>query len=211
MSVSPMFLKMKQSIENSGLEALAPAGYYVALRVGFAYPLAEVNAFPEHWVERYTAEGLMLVDPVMRWVYAHDGAVRWADIAFDDPRGVLAAAAAAGLRYGVAVVCRDSGPGGARSFGSFARADRDFTEAEIDTLGARLRALHDSSEPPGTLTEAELEALRLVRDGLLLKEIADSLGISEGAVKARLLNAKRKLKARNSTRAAALAMQFGLI
>lgn len=51
--------------------------------------------------------------------------------------------------------------------------------------------------PPTNLTKAELEALRMVKDGLLVKEIANILGVSEGAVKQRLRNAKSKLGAKN--------------
>ena len=54
-------------------------------------------------------------------------------------------------------------------------------------------------------------ALGMVRDGLLLKEIANALGVSEGAIKQRLKNAKKKLGAKTSTQAAATAAQHGLI
>jgi LuxR family transcriptional regulator len=61
------------------------------------------------------------------------------------------------------------------------------------------------------LTRAELEALRMVKDGLLVKEIAGILGVTEGAVKQRLKNAKLKLGAKTSTQAATMASDFGLV
>jgi len=61
------------------------------------------------------------------------------------------------------------------------------------------------------LTAAEREALGLVRDGLLLKEIAHELGISETAVKQRLKNARIKLKARNGSHAVSIAVRAPLI
>ena len=51
----------------------------------------------------------------------------------------------------------------------------------------------------------------MVKDGLLMKEIADLLGVSEGAVKQRLKNAKLKLGAKTGTHAATMATSFGLI
>ncbi len=74
-----------------------------------------------------------------------------------------------------------------------------------------LLTLHQQMVPPTNLTRAELEALGMVKNGLLMKEIADLLGVSEGAVKQRLKNAKTKLKAKTSTHAATMATTFGLI
>ncbi len=202
---------MTRSIGSFGFDRLAPEGFYIALRVGFAYPMAEHNSFPEAWIETYTAQGFMLSDPVMRWVYGNSGTTRWSEITLDDPLAILAHAAEHGLRHGAAVSVWDESGAGQRSFGSFARADREFTDAEISDLRTRMQQLHDSTAPPQRLTEAELEALRLVKNGLLLKQIADELGVSEGAVKQRLRNAKAKLKARNSTQAATIAMEYGLI
>ena len=193
------------------LKALAPAGFYVAMRVGFAYPVEEQNDFPEAWVQRYTERGLMLQDPVMHWVYMNSGTVRWSAIPGEDPRGVLRQAAKYGLKYGATVCCVDEGSAQQRSFGSFGRADREYLDHEIDTLFEAIQALHITMRPPTNLTNAELEALRMVKNGLLMKEIADMLKVSEGAVKQRLKNAKIKLKAKTSTHAATMATSFGLI
>ena len=65
--------------------------------------------------------------------------------------------------------------------------------------------------PPSNLTRAELEALRMVKDGQKLKEIGTALGITEGAVKQRLKNARLKLGARNGSHAVSLATAAGLI
>jgi LuxR family transcriptional regulator len=70
---------------------------------------------------------------------------------------------------------------------------------------------HHAKAPPTNLTNAELEALRMVKEGLRLKQIAHSLSISEGAVKQRLKNAKMKLGAKTSAQAAAMVGEFGLI
>ncbi|SFS07560.1 helix-turn-helix transcriptional regulator [Yoonia litorea] len=190
---------------------LAPAGYYIALRIGFAFPMEEVNELPDDWVRHYTVNGFGLFDPVLRWAYANVGTCRWSDLKIDDPRNIMSQAQSFGLRYGLVVSVFDSGANAQRSFASFARSDREFTELESKLLLAYLRRRHHEAAPPTNLTKAELEALGMVKDGLRLKEIAYRLNVSEGAVKQRLKNAKKKLGAKTGSQAAALANQFGLI
>ena len=202
---------MLQKIAINDLSEIAPAGYYLALRVGFAFPPEEINALPADWVSHYTAECYMMADPVIRWVYSKTGTIRWSEIDFDDVRGVLAKAESFGLRFGVAVSVFDNNPEGQRSFGTFARSDREFTQCEIDLLRGHIQRLHTEKAPPSNLTLAELEALRMVRDGLRVKQIAFELGVSEGAVKQRLKNAKLKLGAQTGAQAAAMSSEFGLL
>jgi LuxR family transcriptional regulator, quorum-sensing system regulator SdiA len=191
--------------------ALAPVGHYLALRVGFAFPMEEVNALPPSWVEHYTRQRFMLSDPVIRWIYANSGTVRWSEIAIDDPRRIMAQAKEFGLVYGAAVSVFDNNAEGLRSFGTFVRADREFDDQELKQLQAHVARLHSDKAPPTNLTEAELEALRMVKNGQRLKQIAHELGVSEGAVKQRLKNAKLKLGAATGTQAATKAAGFGLI
>ena len=98
-----------------------------------------------------------------------------------------------------------------RSFASFARSDREYTDLELKLLKAYLTRRHSEMAPPTNLTKAELEALSMVKDGKRLKEIAFELNVSEGAVKQRLKNAKLKLSAKTGAQAATLASQYGLI
>ena len=190
--------------------ASATAGYFLAIRVGFGFPQTEYNQFPEAWVAEYTRDGLLIEDPVMRWVYRNEGAVRWSTLSDADLSGVLVRAAAHGLRYGLSVSHRDA-DGAFRSFGSFARRDREFRDDEAMDLRGLLQGVHQSSQPTSRLTAAEREALGLVRDGRLLKEIAIELGISETAVKQRLKNARLKLHARTGSHAVSIAVKAGLI
>lgn len=190
---------------------LAPSGHYIALRIGFAFPMEEVNELPPEWISHYTKQRFALFDPILRWAYSSVGSARWSEIPLDDPKRVLAQAQTFGLRFGVTVSVIDSGPEGQRSFASFARADREFTDLEVKLLLAFLTRRHNEMAPPTNLTKAELEALGMVKDGKRLKEIAFELSVSEGAVKQRLKNAKLKLGAKTGTQAAALANQYGLI
>lgn len=198
-------------VEPDVFAELAPAGYYIALRLGFAFPQAELNALPADWIDHYTRNRFMLDDPVIRWVYDRTGWVRWSEIAAEDSRGIFASARDFGLCYGVAVCVTDDDGAAHRSFGSFARSDREYDEDEVARLTDALVALLQDRAPPTTLTEAEIEALRMVREGLRLKQIAHELGVTEGAVKQRLRNARTKLGAKTGSEAVSLAVGFRLI
>lgn len=202
---------MSALVDTYDISDLAPVGHYIALRIGFAFPLEEVNLLPRDWVEHYTQSRFMLFDPVMRWVYGNKGYIRWSELDAEDPRNILQQARAFGLRYGVTVSCVDGSGDGQRSFGTFVRADRDYEPSECQFLYEHVLKLHAAKAPPTNLTEAEIETLRMVKDGQRLKQIAHVLGVSEGAVKQRLRNAKIKLNANTSAQAAAMASEYGLI
>ncbi len=190
---------------------LAPAGFYIALRVGFILPIGERNTMPQAWIDRYTRMGYLVQDPVIRWIYGNTGAIRWSEIDLDDPHGVLREAAEYGMCFGAAICCPPVGDTVHRSFATFARTDREFTGAEIKELHDRFAALHIAAMPPANLTRAELEALSMMREGLLLKEIAGRLGVTEGAIKQRIRSAKEKLNARTASQAVWCAAGYGLI
>ena len=185
------------------------SGFYIALRVSFAFPASEVNKWPAEWVKHYGDNTLMLSDPTIRWAYSNEGVARWSNLHLPDPEDVLGQAAKYGLRYGAVVSIRGDGSP-ARSFGIFARADREFYNEELEYLHSHMRRLHEESAPP-RLSKGELEALRLVQQGLRLKQVGYQLGITEGAVKQRLKNARIKLGAQTGAQAAALAVKLGLI
>ncbi len=147
----------------------------------------------------------------MRWMYQNEGYVRWSDLTENDPRRILSQAQTFGLRYGVAVSYTGEGSQALRSFGSFARNDREFNELEMRLLLAFVGRRHEETAPPSNLTAAELEVLAMIKGGQRIKEIAFALNVSEGAIKQRLKNAKVKLDAKTGPQAAALASQFGLI
>ncbi|QQA44922.1 LuxR family transcriptional regulator [Pelagovum pacificum] len=173
--------------------------------------MTEVNNLPPDWVDHYTRQRYMLQDPVMRWIYANTGAIRWSAIDLDDPYRILAQARTFGLAYGLAVSVFDGNSEGQRSFGTFVRSDREFDDGEISMLSSYVSRRHDQKAPPTNLTAAELEALRMVKEGMRAKQIAFRLGVTEGAVKQRLTNAKKKLGASTGTQAATMATEFGLI
>ncbi len=184
---------------------LSPSGFYLALRVGFTFPEEELNRLPDPWVEHYTRHGLVVHDPLMKWVYANHGIARWSDIDAPDPQSVRMAALAHGLAYGAVASATTLAERGKRSYGLFFRADRDFHDNELSDLRTLLETLHSGSKLERKLTANEIEALEMIASGLRLQQIAGRLGISESAVKARLNNAKAKLGARTASQAASLA------
>lgn len=192
-------------------QAIAPAGYYLALRVGFAFPLVEHNQLPGAWVREYTSGGLIVHDPAVAWAYRNDGCVRWSALTAEDRAGVLLRAGEHELRFGAAAGCRDLGGAGQRSFGLFCRSDREFDETELARISHLLNAAHMAHERPRNLTAAELETLGMVKNGLLMKEMAAALGVSESAIKQRLRSARLKLHAKTGSQAAAKATMFGMI
>lgn len=199
------------SLPIQKIAGVATSGFYLALRVGFAFPLEEHNLLPEGWVRHYTQNGLMLHDPVMRWVYSNIGVARWSEIDIPDPGQVLARAGEHGLKYGLAVSYSSFDVTGQRSFGSFARADREFTPDEMTFLAKAVQNGHEDMEPPRSITDAEIEALSYLNQGMRFKQIAYELNVSEAAVKQRLQNAKSKLRAKTNSQALSKAVKFGLI
>jgi LuxR family transcriptional regulator len=202
---------MSALLRPDDMAQLAPSGHYIALRIGFAFPMEEVNELPAAWVDHYTKQRFMLFDPVVRWAYGATGSCLWSDLPVDDPKRVIQQARSFGLRYGVTVSVMDTGLKAQRSFASFTRADREYTDLEVKLLHAFITRRHNETAPPTNLTRAELEALGMIKNGKRLKEIAHELSVSEGAVKQRLKNAKLKLGAKTGSQAAALANQYGLI
>ncbi|HDR29834.1 helix-turn-helix transcriptional regulator [Rhodovulum sp.] len=193
------------------LDELAPAGFYVALRVGFSYPAEELNHLPEAWVEHYTVQGLVVHDPVLKWVYTNSGVTSWDRLGLDDPRGVLREARGYGLHHGAVACVPCTEEKGRRSYGTFARPDRPFSGIEMRELLSLLTQMHRSGTPPRRLTRAETEALRMQANGMRLKQISAELDISMSAVKARLANAKRKLGAQTPSQAASIARSRGVL
>ncbi len=191
---------------------IAPAGCYIALWLGFYAPEEELNTFPAAWIEEYTIRGLALDDPLMRWAYNSEGVIRWSELETLDPANVLKSYAAHGLRYGAVACVPGKTDHPVRSIGFFARSDREFADDEMQRLYRELQADHESMmNVEGTLTQAQIDALRLLASGMRQKEIAHALGISQSAVKARLKGSVRKMGAKTAVQAASIASRKGLL
>ncbi len=187
------------------LGRMAPAGYTAGLHIRRTGPLIYRNTYDAAWQREYEENAFMLRDPTVFWGLAHAGATRWSAIRLPDPFGVIKRANAHGLEYGIVVSC---GHLRSRSIVGAARPDREFHDDEIVAFSGVVSRLHDASKPPGELTRAQIEALRLIAEGYRHSAAADALGISESALKARLKAAKEKLAARTTTEAVQIARLY---
>lgn len=144
---------MRERLEAAG--DLSPAGYAVAFHIRYSAPTFLLQTYPKTWTAYYSLHALVMADPTVAWGFANEGSCRWSDLT-DDPARVMERAAEHGLKYGVvcAVDSDDS-----RSFGSFARADREFTDAEIATLCDGVAYMHAATRHLETLPEDALEML----------------------------------------------------
>lgn len=188
---------------------IATAGFYVALRLGFYSPEDELNTFPDAFVDFYTARGLALQDPLMRWTFTNQGALRWSEIDQADPLGVMTRYRQFGLRFGATICLAGRGSVPKKSFGLFGRSDREFSDAEVHDLREMLTALHVNE--PQSLTESQVEVLRMLSTGMRYKQMAFALGISESAVKARLKGAAQRMNAKTAAQAASVAASRGML
>jgi LuxR family transcriptional regulator, quorum-sensing system regulator SdiA len=190
------------------MATLAPAGYAMGLHIRFTSPLFAIWTYDREWLDHYSEMGWAVQDPIVLWGLTCTGHVRWSDPALADPVGVFAAAASFGLIYGASVA---TGPVASRSIASLSRADREYTDQEIVAFAAVVQQLHDITAKPANLTKAQVEALRCIAMGDRFTVAAARLGISESALKSRLIGARTALMARTTTEAIQRAKDFRLI
>jgi len=190
------------------LAFLSPGGYFVGLHIRFASPLISFQTYDQAWLDHYTQQAYALRDPTIAWGFSTVGVARWSEFNIPDVYGILAEAKSYNLVYGVTVSC---GPISSRTIASFARADREFTNTELESLEQIVRRLHDITEPPDSLSRSQIEALNCVANGLRHAAAAASLGISESAFKARLNSARQKLLARTTAEALQRAKEYKLL
>ena len=196
---------------NAGLAKLgklAQSGYFVGLHIRFAAPLMQFQTYSEEWSEFYSQNGYALRDPTIAWGFSATGACRWSALPIPDPFNILREAANHGLTYGLTV---SNGPISSRTIASFGRADREFTNDEIEQISVTIKRLHEITEPPASLTKAQKEALRCIAQGDRHAAAAAKLGITESAFKARLISVRERLKARTTAEALQRAKEYRLL
>lgn len=192
----------------SRLGDLSPAGYFVGLHIRFATPLLLFQTYSQEWIDHYTSQAYQLRDPMVAWGFSVVGTTRWSEIELPDPFGFWDEAAKFGMRYGVAVSC---GEIKSRTIAGVANSEREFTNEEIAEVSEIICHLHDVTEPPDSLTQAQVEALRLIAAGDRHTAAAAKLNISESALKARLTSARTRLMARTTAEAIQRAKEYRLI
>lgn len=203
-------MSLRKSVDyyTTRLSALAPGGFFFALHIRFALPLMHHQTYPEGWTDLYTEEAYALRDPIIAWGFSQIGTSRWSEIEIPDPFDILGQAKKFGMNYGFAVSC---GPMKSRTIASAARADREFSEEEMVEFTRLIQQLHTLTEPPKSLTDAQIEALRCVAEGDRHAAAAARLNISESAFKARLSAARASLLARTTAEAVQRARDYRLL
>jgi LuxR family transcriptional regulator len=112
------------------------------------------------------------------------------------------------LAHGVVVSC---GPVASRTIVGAARSDREHTDAEIAELVEVVQGLHEVGGPLDDVTPEMVEALRLAGDGRGLPGAAREAAIAEGALEARLSDARDVLGARTTGEAVEMAQVLRLL
>ncbi|WP_242651030.1 autoinducer binding domain-containing protein [Yoonia tamlensis] len=113
------------------------------------------QSYPKAWLDYYSQNGLIMADPMVAWGFENTGACRWSDL--DDPGGVMKKAAEFGMPYGVvyAIKADDS-----LSICGFARADREFSDSEIDDISNKINYLHKSTADQARLSPETVQELK---------------------------------------------------
>ena len=179
-------------------EEIAPAGFYAAMHITFAYPTFSHSTYPKEWIEEYAANSYALRDPAVLWGFTHSGVKRWSQLRLPDIGGVMKRAKKHGLVYGCTV---SLGPMTGRSIMSLGLTDREFTDEELLVCQRIASDLHKATDMSQGLTEAQKEAFRLLAKGMRRAEAANELGISESAFKHRIADARKRMKARTTAEA----------
>lgn len=139
------------------LDERSPAGFAIALHVRFAAPAFLFQTYPKRWMDRYSAKGMVVHDPTVRWGMNNVGRILWRDLEKLDSEGVLEQAKDFGIMNGVTVTVMLDG---SRSIASFARADRDYDDHETDHLEQALTRLHRATAGLDSLDPQDMDALK---------------------------------------------------
>lgn len=194
--------------EAAKIAEIAPAGYFLALRVRGTSPLMALKTYPQAWVDRYMENGYMLRDPITAWAMTIGGAIRWSSPLLLDPFRILRQAAEYGLTYGASVA---HGPISALSICSFGRSDREPTESEIAEVRRIVIDLHDRVALPKTLDDGQKEILHAMTQGTTAEELAARSGVSRDAMRERFTAVYETLRAKTADEALQRAKEYKLL
>lgn len=189
------------------LVEIGSAGFTLVFNYTALRPEHMDNTFPQSWQDSYVRRGVFMHDPIFQWIIEHaepGGAIRWSAVDRPDPKGILRAASAHGMRYGVSATKLVNN---AHSFISVARSDRELTDAEMSWVCSTFFFWVDLLYNRASLTDGEIAVLAGLRDGLENNAIAEMLGISEPTVRYRSSQAQEKLKAKTRSQALAIAIR----
>jgi LuxR family transcriptional regulator len=125
------------------LRALCDSGFALAAHIRYTRPTILYRTYDQVWIDHYSERGFMLSDPVVHWGLTHTGAVNWADLADQDPQGVISDALAHGLHNGWTYAV---GPQTSRTIAGITKTGPDFTVAERSEISQIVNEVHDLTE-----------------------------------------------------------------
>ncbi len=153
---------VKQVKDNlKALDKLCDTGYLLAVHIQYTRPTLMFTTYPQVWLEHYGEQGMMIVDPVVRWAMSETteaGLAVWADLASDDPAGVVASSTMHGLLNGMSFAI---GPIASRTIGSVTKSV-PFSAAETEKAKALISEIHGLTERLDQMspdTQASLRSL----------------------------------------------------
>jgi LuxR family transcriptional regulator len=153
---------------------------------------------------------MIVADPSIIWSVLQEGTIRWSLLAqqINDPIGIFPKAVEYGLRFGVTI---SYGPSASRTIMSAARADREFTDAEITELQILVQQGHDILAQATVMRPILVEALDAIACGMTYEQACTHLGISRTALRYRLNTARNMLGVEDNTQAIQKAIDMGLL
>jgi LuxR family transcriptional regulator, quorum-sensing system regulator SdiA len=141
------------------LAAMCDTGYLLAMHIRYTRPTMMFTTYPKAWLEHYGEQGMMMVDPVVRWAMSEStgaGLAYWKDLASDDSAAVIAGAQAHGLQNGMSFAI---GAISSRTIGSVT-SSAAFSAEQTAQAEALIRDIHDLTDGVEKMDEATVEALR---------------------------------------------------
>jgi len=199
------------SFLDAGLEKIdriATAGCFLSLRIRGTTPLVTLHSYPQAWIDQYTENGYVLRDPITTWALTVGGTVRWSAPFLPDPFRIFRKAAEHGLNFGVSIT---EGPIGARTICSFARGDRELTDAETADVRAIVVDLHERVQLPRNLDAEQAIILKVLGAPGGVQGVASALGIGEDAARRRIRQLCDVLIARTPDEAVQRSRDYKLI
>jgi LuxR family transcriptional regulator len=175
------FAFLDAAIEKIG--SVAPVGCFLSLRIRGTTPLVTLHSYPQAWIDQYTENGYVLRDPITTWALTVGGTIRWSAPLLPDPFRIFRKAAEHGLTFGASIT---EGPIGARTICSFARGDRELTDAEIAEVRSIVADLHERVQLPAGLDTEQKSVLKVLSSAGGARGVADVLAISEDAARRRI-------------------------
>lgn len=153
------------------------------------------STYPQEWQDEYVENNFQAVDPVAVWSFIRQGVCRWSEIGLPDPFKITKKGAKYGLNFG-ATWCRKTGP--KRSVVYIARSDREFKDEEIESISDAINPFFDIVTLTEYLAEGEFKVIQELVKGHTTADIAETLNISESAVKQRVSSARKKMGSKNT-------------